>query len=114
MKKVKDESEKSGLKLNIQKMKIMAFGPIASQQIDRETMETVTEFIFLGSKITVDGECSHEIEKCLLLGRKAMTNLDIVLKRRDVTLPTKVLFKAMVSPVVMYGCESWTINKAEW
>ena len=112
--KVKEESEKSGLKLNIQKMKIMAFGPIASQQIDRETMETVTEFIFLGSKITVDGECSHEIEKCLLLGRKAMTNLDSLLKSRDITLPTNVcLVKAMVFPVVMYGCESWTIKKAE-
>ena len=112
--KVKEESEKAGLKLNIQKMKIMAFGPIASQQIDRETMETVTEFIFLGSKITVDGECSHEIEKCLLLGRKAMTNLDSLLKSRDITLPTNVcLVKAMVFPVVMYGCESWTIKKAE-
>ena len=111
--KVKDESEKSGLKLNIQKMKIMAFGPIASQQIDRETMETVTEFIFLGSKITVDGECSHEIEKCLLLGRKAMTNLDSLLKSRDITLPTNVcLVKDVVFPVVMHRYESWTIKKA--
>ena len=109
--KVKEESEKVGLQLNIQKTKIMASGPITSRQIDGET---VTEFIFLGSKITVDGDCSHEIKRCLLLGRKAMTNLDSILKSRDITLPTKVhLVKAMVFPVVMYGCESWTIKKAE-
>ena len=112
--KVKEESEKAGLKLNIQKIKIMASGPITSWQIDGETMKTVTDFIFLGSKITADGDCSHEIKRCLLLGRKAMTNLDSVLKIRDVTLLTKVhLIKAMVFPVVMYGCESWTIKKAE-
>ena len=112
--KVKEESEKAGLKLNIQKMKIMASSPITSRQINGETMETVTDFIFLGSKITADGDCSHEIKRCLLLGRKAMTNLDTVLKNRDVTLLTKVcLVKAMVFPVAMYGCESWTIKKAE-
>ena len=112
--KVKEESEKVGLKLNIQKMKIMASGPIISWQIDEETMESETGFIFLGSKITVDGECSHEIKRCLLLGRKAMTDLDSVLKSRDITLPTKIhLVKAMVFPEVMYGCESWTIKKAE-
>ena len=112
--KVKEESQKVGLKLNIQKTKIMASGPITSWQIDGETMETVRDFIFLGSKITVDGDCSHEIKKRLLLGRKAMTNLDSILKSRDITLPTKVcLVKAMVFPVVMYGCESWTIRKAE-
>ena len=105
--KVKEESEKAGLKLNIQKTKIMASGPIISLQIDGETMEAVTDFIFLGSKITADGDCSHEIERCLLLGRKAMTNLDSVLKSRDITLPTKVCIdKAVVFPVVMYGCES--------
>ena len=112
--KVKEESEKVGLKLNIQKTKIMASGPITSWQIDRETMETVTDFIFLGYKITADGDCSHEIERCLLLGRKAMTNLDSILKSRDITLQTKVhLVKAMVFPVVRYECESWTIKKAE-
>ena len=112
--KVKEKSEKAGLKLNIQKTKIMAFGPITSWQIDGETMETATDFIFWCSKITADGDCSHGIKRCLLLGRKAMINLDIVLKRRDITLPTKVLLvKAMVFPVVMYGCESWTIKKAE-
>ena len=112
--KVKEESEKVGLKLNIQKTKIMASSPITSWPIDEETMETVTDFIFLGSKITADGDCSHEIKRCLLLGRKAMTNLDSILKSRDITLPTKVrLVKAMVFPVVMYGCESWTIKKAE-
>ena len=112
--KVKEESEKVGLKFNIQKIKIMAFGPIISWQIDGGTMETVRDFIFLGSKITVNGDCSHEIERCLLLRRKAMTNLDSILKSRDITLPTKVrLVKAMVFPVVMYGCESWTIKKAE-
>ena len=112
--KVKEESEKAGLKLNIQKTKIMASGPITSWQIDGETMETGTDFIFLGSKITPDGDCSHEIKKHLLLERKAMTNLDSILKSRDITLLTKVhLFKAMVFPVVMYGCESWTIKKAE-
>ena len=112
--KVKEESEKAGLKLNIQKTKIMAFGPITSWQIDGKTMETVTGFIFLGSKITVDGDCSHEIKRCLLLERKTMTNLDSILKNRDITLPTKVrLVKSMVFPVVMYGCESWTIKKAE-
>ena len=112
--KVKEESEKVGLKLNIQKTKIMASGPITSWQIDGETMETVRDFIFLGSKITVDGDCSHEIKRCLLLGRKAMTNLDSILKSRDITLPTKVhLVKAMIFPLVMYGCESWTIKKAE-
>ena len=112
--KVKEESEKVDLKLNIQKTKIMASGPITSRQIDGETMETVRDFIFLGSKITADGDCSHEIKRHLLLGRKAMTNLDSILKSRNITLPTKVhLVKAMVSPVVMYGCESWTIKKAE-
>ena len=112
--KVKEESEKVGLKLNIQKPKIMASGPITSWQIDGETVEIVTEFILGGSKITADGDCSHEIKRCLLLGRKAMINLDRILKSRDITLPTKVhLVKAMVFPVVMYGCESWTIKKAE-
>ena len=112
--KVKEESEKVGLKLNIQKTKIMASGPITSWEIDGETIETVTDFIFLGSKITADGECSHEIKRCLLLGRKVMTNLDSILKSRDITLPTKIhIVKAMVFPVVMYGCESWTIKKAE-
>ena len=112
--KVKEESEKVGLKLNIQKMKIMASSPITSWEIDGETVETVTDFIFLGSKITVDGDFSHEIKRHLLLGRKAMTNLDSILKSRDITLPTKVrLVKAMVFPVVMYGCESWTVKKAE-
>ena len=111
--KVKVESEKVGLKLNIQKTKIMASGPITSRQIDGETVETVAEFIFLGSKITADGDCSHEIQKHLLLGRKVMTNLDKILKSRDITFPTKVrLVKALVFPVVMYGCESWTIKKA--
>ena len=111
---VKEESEKAGLKLNIQKTKIMASGPITSWQIDGERMEKMTDFIFWGSKITADGDCSHEIQRCLLLGRKAMTNLDSILKSRDITLPTKVcLIKAMVFPVVMYGCESWTIKKAE-
>ena len=112
--KVKDESEKFDLKLNIQKTKTMASGPITSWQIDGKTMETVTEFIFLGSKITADGDCSHEIKRCLLLGRKAMTNLDSILKSRDITLPTKIcLVKAMFFPVVTYGCESWTMKKAE-
>ena len=112
--KEKEESEKVGLKLNIQKTKIMASGPITSWQIDGETVETVADFIFLGSKITADGDCSHEIKRCLLLGRKVMTNLDSILKSRDITLPTKVhLVKAMVFPVIMYGCESWTIKKAE-
>ena len=112
--KVKEESEKVGLKLNIRKTKIMASGPITSWQIDGETMETLTDFIFLGSKITADGDCSHEIKRPLLLGRKAMTNLGRILKSRDITLPTKVhLVKALVFPVVMYGCESWTIKKAE-
>ena len=112
--KVKEESEKVGLKLNIQKMKIMTSGPVTSWQIDGETMETVTDFVFLGSKITADGDCSHEIKRRLLLGRKAMTNLNSILKSRDITLPTKVrLVKAMFFPVVMYGCESWTIKKAE-
>ena len=112
--KVKDESEKVGLKLNIQKMKIMASGPITSWQVDGETMETVRDFILGGSKITADGDTSHEIKRCLLLGRKAMTNLDSVLKSRDITLLTKVcLVRAMVFPVVMYGCESWTIKKVE-
>ena len=112
--KIKEESEKVGLKLNIQKTKIMASGPITSWQIDGEKVETAVYFIFLGSKITADGDCSHEIKRRLLLGRKAMTNLDSILKSRDVTLPTKVcLVKAMVLPVVMYGCESWTIKKAE-
>ena len=112
--KVKEESEKIGLKLNIQKTKIMASSPITSLQIDGETVETVPYFIFVGSKITVDGDWSHEIKRCLLLGRKVMTNLDSILKSRDVTLSTKVhLVKAMVFPVVLYGCESWTIKKAE-
>ena len=112
--KVKEESEKVGLKLNIQKAKIMASGPIISWQTDGESMETVTDFIFLGSKITADGDCSYEIKRRLLLGRKAMTNLDSILKSRDITLPAKVhLVKAMVFPVVMYGYESWTIKKAE-
>ena len=112
--KVRVESEKVGLKLNIQKMKIMASGPITSWEIDGETVEIVSDFIFWGSKITVDGDCSNEIKRCLLLGRKVMTNLDSILKSRDIALPTKVrLVKAMVFPVVMYGCESWTIKKAE-
>ena len=112
--KVKEESEKVGLKLNIQKTNIMASGPITSWQINGETVETVTDFIFLGSKITADGDCSHEIKRCLLLGRKAMTNLDSILKSRDITLPTKVcLVKAMVFPVVVYGCECCPIKKAE-
>ena len=112
--KVKEESEKAGLKLNIQKMKIMTSGPITLWQIDGKTMETVRDFIFLGSKITADGDCSHEIKRCLLLGRKAVTNLDSILKSRDITLLTKVcLVKAMVFPVVMCGCESCTIKKAE-
>ena len=112
--KVKEESEKVGLKLNIQKTKIMASGPITSWQIDGETEETVTDFIFLGFKITADGDCSHEIKRCLLLGRKVMINLDSLFKSRDITLPTKVhLVKAMVFPVVMYVCESWTVKKAE-
>ena len=112
--KVKEESGKVGLKLNIQKTKIMASGPITSWQIYGETMETVTDSIILGSKITADGDCSHEIKRCLLLGRKAMTSLNNILKSRDITLPTKIhLVKAMVFPVVMYGCESWTIKKAE-
>ena len=112
--KVKDESEKAGLKLNIQKTKIMASGPITSWQIDGETMETVTDFILGGSKITADGDCSHEIKRRLLLEGKVITNLDSMLKSRDITLPTKVcLVKALVFPVVMYGCESWTIKKAK-
>ena len=112
--KVKEESEKVGLKLSIQKTKIMASGPITSGQIDGETVETVSDFIFLGSKITEDGGCSHEIKRRLLLGGKVMTNLDSIFKSRDITLPTKVcLGKAMVFPVVMYGCESWTVKKAE-
>ena len=111
---VKEESEEAGFKLNIQKTKVMASGPITSWQIDGEATETVTEFIFLGSKITADGDCSHEIKRCLLLGRKVTTNLDSILKSRDTTLPTKVrLVKAVVFPVVMYGCESWIIKKAE-
>ena len=110
--KVKEKSEKVGLKFNIQKMKIMASGPITSWGIDGETVETVSDFIFLGSKITADGDCNHEIKRCLLLGRKVMTNLDSILK--SITLPTKVcLVKAMVFPVVMYGCKSWTVKKAE-
>ena len=112
--KGKEKSEKVGLKVNIQKMKIMASGPIISWQIDGETVETVADFILGGSRITADGDCSQEIKRCLLLGRKAMTNLDSILKSRDVTLPTKVhLVKAMVFPVAMYGCESWTVKKAE-
>ena len=111
---VKEEREKAGLKLNIQKTKIMASGPITSRQIDGETMETVRDFVFLGSKITADGDCSHEIKRYLLLGRKATTNLDSMLQSRHSTLPTKVrLVEAMVFPVIMYGCESWTIKKAE-
>ena len=114
MKKVKEESEKVGLKLNIQKTKIMTSGPITSWQIDGETMETVIDFIFLGSKITADGDCSHETKRRLLLGRKVMTNLDSILKSKDISLSREVcLVKAMVFPVVMYGCESWTIKKAE-
>ena len=112
--KMKEESEKASLKLKIQKTKIMASSPITSWQIDGETIETVEDFTFLGFKITADGDCRHEIKRCLLLGRKAMTNLDSILKSRDITLPTKVhLVKAMVFPVVMYGCESWPIKKAE-
>ena len=112
--RVKEESEKVGLKFNFQKTKIMASGPITSCQIDGETVETVADFVFLGSKITADGDCSHEIKRHLLLGRKVVTNLDSILKSRDNTLPTMVcLVKAMVFPVVMYGCESWTIKKAE-
>ena len=112
--KVKEESEKVGLKVSIQKRKIMAFGPITSWEIDVETVETVSDFIFLGSKITADGDYSHKIKRRLLLGRKVMTNLDSILKSRDITLPTKVhLVKALVFPVVMYGCESWTVKKAE-
>ena len=112
--KMKEESETVGLKLNIQKTKIMASGPITSWQIDRKTVETVTDFIFLDSKITADGDYSHEIKRCLLLGRKTMTNLDSLLKSRDITLLTRVcLVKGMVFPVVMYGCDSWTIKKAE-
>ena len=111
--KVKEESEKVGLKLNIQKTKIMASGPITSWEIDGETVETVSDFIFLDSKITVDGACSHEIKRCLLLGRKVMTDLESILKSIDITLPTKVrLVKAMVFPVVMYGCESWTVEES--
>ena len=111
---MKVESEKVGLKLNIQRTKIMASGPITSWQIDGETVETVADFIFLGSRTTADGDCSHEIKRCLLLGRKVMTNLDSIFKRRDITLPTKVrLVKVMFFPVVMYGCESWTVKKAE-
>ena len=112
--KVKEESEKVGLKLNIQKTEIMGSGPITSWQIYREAAETVADFIFSGSKITADGDCSHEIKRCLLLGRKVMINLDSIFKSRDITLSTKVrLVKAMVFPVVMYGCESWTVKKAE-
>ena len=111
--KVKEESEKVGLKLNVQKTKIMASGPITSWEIDGETVETVADFIFLGSKIATDGDCSQEIKRCLLLGRKVMTNLDSIFKSRDITLPTKVrLVKAMFFPVVMYGCEIWTVKKA--
>ena len=112
--KVKEESERVGLKLSIQKMKIMASGPITSWQIDGETREIVTGFIFLGSKITADGDCSHEIKRCLFLGRKVMTNLNSILKSRDITLSTKVcLVKTMIFPLVMYGCENWTIKKIE-
>ena len=112
--KVKEEREKVGLKLNIQKTKIMASGPITSWEIDGETLETVSDFIFLGSKLTADGDCSHEIKRHLLLGRKVRTNLDSIFKSRDITLPTKVrLVKAVVFPVVMYGCESWIVKKAE-
>ena len=111
---MREESEKVGLKFNVQKTKIMASGPITSREIDEETVETVSDFVFLGSKITADGDGSHEIKRRLLLGRKVMTNLDSILKSRDITLPTKVrLVKAMVFPVVMYGCESWTVKKAE-
>ena len=111
---MKEESEKVGLKFNIQKTKIMASGPITSWEIDGERVETVSDFIFGGSKITADGDCSHEIKRCLLLGRKVMTNLDSILKSRNITLSTKVhLVKAMVFPVIMYGCESWTVKKAE-
>ena len=111
---MKEESEKVGLKVNIQKTKIIASGPITSWEIDGETVETVSDFIFLGSKITADGDCSHEIKRCLLLGNKFMTHLDSILKSRDITLPTKVhLVKAMVFPVVMYGCKNWTVKKAE-
>ena len=114
LRKVKEESEKFGLKVNIQKTKIMASGPITSWETDGETVETVSVFILGGSQITADGDCSHEIKRCLLLGRKVMTNLDSILKSKDITLPTKVcLVKAMVFPVVMYGCESWTVKKAE-
>ena len=114
MMKVKEKSEKAGLKLNIQKAKIMASGPITSWQVDGETMETVRDFIFLGSNITADSNCSHEIKRRLFLGRKVMTNLDSIFKSKDITLPTKVrLVKAMVFPLVMYGCESWTVKKAE-
>ena len=113
--KVEEESEKVGLKLNIQKTKIMASGPITSWEMDGETVETVSDFIFGCSKITADGECSHEVKRRLLLGRKVMTKLDSIFKSRDITLPTKVrLVKDMVFPVVMYGCESWTVKKAEW
>ena len=112
--KVKEESEKTGLKLNIQKTKIMASGPITSWETDGETVETVADFIFVGSKITADSDCTHEIKRCLLLGRKVMTNLDTIFKSRDITLPTKIcLVKATVCTVVMYGCESWTVKKAE-
>ena len=112
--KVKEESERAGLKLNIQKTKITASGPTTSWQIDGETVETVTDFILLDSKVTADGDCSHEIKRCLLLGRKVMTNLDSILKSRDIPLPTKIgLVKAMIFTVVMYGCESWTLKKAE-
>ena len=112
--KVKEEREKVGLKLNIQKTKIMASGPITSWQIDGETVETVSDFVFRGFKITADGDCSHEIKRCMLFGRKVMTNLDSIFKSRDITLATKVhLIKAMVFPVVMYACESWTVKKAE-
>ena len=112
--KVKEESEKVGLKLNIQKTKVVESGPITSWEIDRETVETVSDFIFWGSKITADGDCSHEIKRCLLLGRKVMTKLDTILKSRDITLPTNVrLVKAMVFPVAMYGCEIWTVKKTE-
>ena len=114
LKKVREESEKVGLKLNIQKTKIMASGPITSWEIDGETEETVSDFVFCGSKITADGDCSHEIKKCLLFGRKAMTKLDSILKSREITLPTHVhLVKAMVFLVIMYGCESWTVKEAE-
>ena len=111
--KVKEKSEKANLDLSIQKTKIMASSPITSRQIDREKMETVTDYIFLGSKIIADGDCSHEIKRCLLLGRKAVTNLDSILKSRDITLPKFHIVKAMVFPVVMYGCEIWTVKKAE-